>query len=79
MQFSVRMELHGKCVTSIFPYMEIVWLAFLVNPGCLAVELDERYDYTIFTQRADTIVIRLIKHWCVIDKTVGEEASQGNK
>ena len=24
MQFSVRMELHGKCMTSIFPYMEIV-------------------------------------------------------
>ena len=24
MQFSVRMELHRKCMTSIFPYMEIV-------------------------------------------------------
>ena len=33
MQFSVRMELHGKCMTSLFPYMEIVWLVFLVIPG----------------------------------------------
>ena len=33
MQFSVSMEFYGKCMTSIFPYMEIVWLAFLVNPG----------------------------------------------
>ena len=33
MQFSVRMELYGKCMTSIFPYMEIVWLVFLVIPG----------------------------------------------
>ena len=24
MHFSVRMELYGKCMTSIFPYMEIV-------------------------------------------------------
>ena len=33
MQFSVRMEFYGKCMTSIFPYMEIVWLVFLVIPG----------------------------------------------
>ena len=33
MQFSARMELHGKCMTSIFPNMEIVWLVFLVIPG----------------------------------------------
>ena len=33
MQFSVLMELHEKCMISIFPYMKIVWLAFLVNPG----------------------------------------------
>ena len=33
MQFSVFMELHEKCMISIFPYMKIVLLAFLVNPG----------------------------------------------
>ena len=33
MQFSVRIELYGKCMTSIFPYMEIVWLVFLVILG----------------------------------------------
>ena len=33
MQFSVRMELYGKCMTSIFPYMEIVWLVFFGHPG----------------------------------------------
>ena len=32
MQFSVLMELHGKCMISTFPYMKIVWLAFLGNP-----------------------------------------------
>ena len=33
MQFFVLIELHEKCMISIFPYMKIVWLAFLVNPG----------------------------------------------
>ena len=33
MQFFVGMELYGKCMTSIFQYMEIVWLVFLVIPG----------------------------------------------
>ena len=33
MHFFVLMELHEKCMISIFPYMKIVWLAFLVNPG----------------------------------------------
>ena len=36
MQFSVHMELHEKCMISVFPYMQIVWLAFLVNPGATA-------------------------------------------
>ena len=33
MQFSVLMELHEECMISIFPYMKIVRLAFLVKPG----------------------------------------------
>ena len=33
MNFSVLMELHEKCMISIFAYMKIVWLVFLVNPG----------------------------------------------
>ena len=33
MQFSVRMELYGKCMISVFPYMEILLLVFLVIPG----------------------------------------------
>ena len=33
MQFSVLTELHEKCMISVFPYMKIVWLAFLVNSG----------------------------------------------
>ena len=33
MHFSVRMELYGKCMTSIFPYMESVWLVFFGHPG----------------------------------------------
>ena len=33
MQFSVRMELYGKCMTSIFPYLEIVWVVFFGHPG----------------------------------------------
>ena len=32
-QLSVLMELHEKCMISIFPYMKIVWLTFSVNPG----------------------------------------------
>ena len=37
MQFSVLLELHEKCMISIFPYMKIVRLAFLVNPGMLKI------------------------------------------
>ena len=32
MQISVRVELHEKCMTSIFPYTKNVCVAFLVNP-----------------------------------------------
>ena len=46
MQFSVRKQLYGKCMTSIFPYMEIVWLVFLVIPGniviCFGIFIDFR-------------------------------------
>ena len=38
MQFSALMELHEKCMISVFPFLNIVWLAFLVNPRtCLLV------------------------------------------
>ena len=38
MPFSVPIELHEKCMPSIFPYMETVWLSFLVNSGELGLE-----------------------------------------
>ena len=55
MQLPVRMELHGKCMTSIFPYMEIVWLEFLVNPGGL-------YQY-LNRQPSNPILKNLERRW----------------
>ena len=58
MQFSVRMELYGKCMTSIFPIMEIVKLVFLVIPGRFAIEFLVIGMYVfVFIQRTNETIL----------------------
>ena len=53
------MELHEKSMIGIFPYMKIVWLAFLVNPGYILKNFPGKW----YLEADKTEVTAMIDNW----------------